>query len=248
MSIWDHWIFGPIRIAIKGDFRKKARRTFEERIGEMTVIERDGTRRVVYGADHDKASYETYRQIQEAGNKHKLRSVFAVEENVAYLARFVERRLGRPVKLGLCHGTRNGAEQRWFLANLTGAPTVIGTEISETATQFPNTIQWDFHETKPEWIGACDFIYSNSWDHSFDPERMFKGWMSCLSENGVLLIEHTRLQDGTNPDPLDPFGATREGLIRLLDRIGSGTFKVVSVIEDLPKTFSGLCVVVVARA
>ena len=26
-----------------------------------------------------------------------------------------------------------------------------------------------FPEVKPEWIGKADFIYSNSFDHSYDP-------------------------------------------------------------------------------
>ena len=36
---------------------------------------------------------------------------------------------------------------------------MIDTEISETAEQFPNTIQWDFHKVKPEWLSSVDFIY-----------------------------------------------------------------------------------------
>ncbi|MBK6621188.1 MAG: hypothetical protein IPG32_10020 [Saprospirales bacterium] len=49
---------------------------------------------------------------------------------------------------------------------------VIGTEISDSASKFSHTIEWDFHEVKPEWIGRADFIYSNSFDHSYDPENV----------------------------------------------------------------------------
>lgn len=241
-------VLSRLRRTFQSDLRSRARRAFEASVGEIKVVDQDGTRRLDYGAGDDKAKYEAYRRIQEIGNKDKLMSVFAAEANIAHMAHYLERRLGRPVRLGLCHGTRNGAEQRWFLAHLAGAPTVIGTEISETATQFPNTIQWDFHDTKPEWIGACDFIYSNSWDRSFDPERMFKAWMSCLADDGMLLIEHTQYHEGVDPDPLDPFGATRAGLVRLLDRLGSGRWKVVDTISDLPERGAGQVAVVVARA
>merc|ERR1711920_1130260 len=67
---------------------------------------------------------------------------------------------------------------------------VLGTEISDTAEQFPNTIQWDFHNAKAEWLSAADFIYSNSLDHAFDPLRALTQWMRCLQPRGVLFLEH----------------------------------------------------------
>jgi len=68
---------------------------------------------------------------------------------------------------------------------------VIGTDISPTASQFPNVLQWDFHDVKQEWIENVDFVYSNSWDHSFDLERLFKNWMECLKPSGRLFISWT---------------------------------------------------------
>ena len=73
------------------------------------------------------------------------------------------------VEFGICHGTRRGKEQEWFRKYLGCG--VIGTEISDTVEQFPHTIEWDFHETKAEWINSADFIYSNSLDHSYDPKK-----------------------------------------------------------------------------
>ncbi|MEJ0015745.1 MAG: hypothetical protein WDN25_04115 [Acetobacteraceae bacterium] len=52
---------------------------------------------------------------------------------------------------------------------------MLGTEISDTATQSSTTIQWDFHEVKPEWLNSVDFIYSVSWDHRYDPVKLFGG-------------------------------------------------------------------------
>lgn len=236
---------GRFHRLIGRDLRSQLNKKAEERLGSMHVIENDGVRRLKI--DHtDPKAREIYREIQEIGNRHKIGVVFAIEENLQHLARYAERRLDHACFV-LCHGTRNGAEQRWFKKFLTGSPRVIGTEISSTATQFSDTIQWDFHEQNPEWIGKADIVYSNSWDHGIDPERMFRNWMECLTDNGVMLLEHSDNHMGTNPDALDPFGATRDGLVRLLDRVGKGEFRVVDVIEDLPVTTGSRSVVVVGR-
>jgi hypothetical protein len=79
---------------------------------------------------------------------------------------------------------------------------VIGTEISDTATRFPHVIQWDFHNVKEEWIGNIDFIYSNSWDHSFDPDLMLEQWLKCLKPGGLCFLEWTR-----NHAPARAYGA-----------------------------------------
>ena len=71
-----------------------------------------------------------------------------------------------------CHGTRQGFEQKWFSKNLECK--VIGTEISDNANDYKNTIEWDFHNVKKEWIGSVDFIYSNALDHSYDPNKCLK--------------------------------------------------------------------------
>jgi hypothetical protein len=45
-------------------------------------------------------------------------------------------------------------------------------------------------EVKPEWVGAVDFIYSNSFDHTYDPQKCLDAWVSCLTRCGVCVIEH----------------------------------------------------------
>src|SRR5882672_5723027 len=126
------------------------------------------------GGDFD---YQRYRQVQIEGNRRKLDRVFVQQENIVFLAEYIRQRLGEP-KFGICHGTRRGLEQKWFRESLRCE--VIGTEISDTASEFPDTIQWDFHEVKPEWIDRTDFVYSNSLDHSYDPEKCLNAWMSCV--------------------------------------------------------------------
>jgi len=96
----------------------------------------------------------------------------------------------------------------------------MGTEISDTATQFPNTIQWDFHEVKPEWVGAVDFIYSNSFDHTYDPERCLNAWMSCVRSGGMCILEHSSLHGTGGATQLDPFGAELSQMPYLIARGG----------------------------
>lgn len=190
--------------------------------------------------------YESYRLIQNEGFQRKRHgTIFAKEGNIIRLARYATEKAA-PVRFCLCHGTRNGAELRWFKAHLPPDARVLGTDIGAGASQYPDTIEWDFHELKDEWLGACDVIYSNSWDHAFDPERAFKNWMRCLSPNGVLFLEHS-IHHSVGQRELDPFRATLRGLIELVRRIGEPEFEVREVLRDLPERDSFQSVIVVGR-
>lgn len=178
--------------------------------------------------------YETYRKLQQEGNERKLGLVYAREANIAHIAQYAENRLGSVTSV-LCHGTRNGTELRWFQSSLGGHVRVLGTEISSTANRFPDTIQWDFHDMKPEWEGAWDVIYTNSWDHAFDPEKAISTWLDCLTpNNGLLFLEHSKNHEPTAANDLDPFGATLEGLTDFVNGLAPSRNRVVDVISDLP--------------
>jgi hypothetical protein len=172
--------------------------------------------------------YERYRAIQEAGNRKKLEQSWADEENIACVAGYLKTRLP-DIGFGICHGTRRGLEQQWFRERL--GCEVIGTEIAETATQFPHTIQWDFHEVKPEWLGAADFIYSNAFDHSYDPALCINRWMSCLKPDGICVIEHSSAHEPGNTSDLDPFGASLAIMPYLILEWSKGRFHVEDIRE-----------------
>jgi hypothetical protein len=155
-----------------------------------------------YMKPNGEVDYERYRMNQVAGNKAKIEWIWVKEENIKYLADYISGRIDKP-KFGICHGTRRGNEQLWFRKYLNCD--VIGTEISDSANQFPFTIQWDFHQIKPEWVGSMDFIYSNSLDHSYAPDKCLEGWMTCLKKNGVCIVEHSSGHEDSTE--LDPFGA-----------------------------------------
>ena len=131
--------------------------------------------------------YAEYRKIQQEGNLRKIHRTWATEENVEFLAGYIQDEIGAPT-FGICHGTRRGEEQAWFRKYL--GCEVIGTEISDSAKDFPHTVQWDFHEENPEWLNRADFVYSNSLDHSYDPEGCLNTWINSLRVGGLCILEH----------------------------------------------------------
>jgi hypothetical protein len=172
--------------------------------------------------------YPLYKSIQNEGNKAKIDKCWVQPENIAFLSDYLQSQLG-DIRFGLCHGTRRGLEQKWFREHL--GCEVIGTEIAETATQFPDTIQWDFHDVKPEWVGAVDFIYSNSLDHSYDPGLCLNRWMSSLRPGGICIVEHTSVDEPEYATDLDPFGANLWIMPYLVLEWSKGNFCVDAILD-----------------
>jgi hypothetical protein len=212
------------------------RRIYAERVGMKRVKKERHYSVLSYGRDGN-FDYNLYKQIQTEGNKWKLKSVFALEANIRELCHRLETMIPS-IDFVLCHGTRNAAEQKFFETALTKPATILGTEISDTASQFPMTIEWDFHEVKPEWIGAVDVIYSNSWDHSYDPQKLFSAWLSCLRLRGVMALEWTKQHGGrANPSILDPLVIPLDSLLALLEEFCTdGRYRVEGVMRDLPES------------
>ncbi len=217
----------------------KAANDIAESIATTSLKEGDGFVQHVFD------DYETYRRVQEEGNKAKLGAQFVKKSHIFFLTDWMTAK-GAKVDFGLCHGVRRGKEQAWFRKGLPGA-NVIGTDISETATQFENTVQWDFHEENPDWEGRADFVYTNSWDHAYDPAKAFRAWVKCLKPGGWLLLDHTRGHTPKASNVLDPFGATREALIRLLEEACEGMGKVTEVLDRMSDEDYAAAVIVFQR-
>ncbi len=198
---------------------REALEIYNERIGSTRVTERDGVKVVDYRKPDGSFDYEAYKAIQTAANKAKINWRSVQQGDIAFLCHALSERGVRIGKV-LCHGTRSGAEQQFF-HEATGAD-VLGTEISETATRFPMTIQWDFHEVKPEWQGAFDVIFSNSWDHSYDPKLAFSRWLSCVAKGGALVLEWSKVHGDTEASPIDPFRSSPPELTVLLEQLTAG--------------------------
>jgi hypothetical protein len=180
---------------------------------------------VIYSFLRDDGSfdYERYLQVQVKGNKRKISHVWVIEENIAFLSSYIKNIIPSP-QFGICHGSRRGKEQEWFRKYL--GCEVIGTEISDTAADFPYTLHWDFHNVRPEWIDSVDFIYSNSFDHSYDPAKCLNGWMSCIKKGGICVIEHSSGHGPSGASRLDPFGAEISLMPYLITTWGAGKFGV----------------------
>lgn len=191
--------------------------------------------------------YEKYRRIQQEGNLKKLDHTWVIEENIKFLGDYLKKTVN-PIEFGICHGTRRGNEQKWFREYLQCG--VIGTEISESATRFPHTVQWDFHVPNPEWNGKADFIYSNSFDHSYDPEGCLNTWIETLRIGGVCILEHSNLHAPEGANELDPFGAEIEVMPYLITKWGKGSYHVREILDAPEKkpTLKTLGFIVIERA
>lgn len=231
----DYLIF-RLRHFVKGGrtdpYEIEIRRLYNERVGRKRIDRNDAYRVTSYESG-GRFDYELYKKIQTLGNRGKIERVFASKDNIAFLCRELEKMIPR-VEFVLCHGTRNAAEQKFFQSALSAPATIIGTEISDTAAQFPMTIEWDFHDVKPEWIDAVDIVYSNSFDHSYDPNKLFAAWLSCLRLHGVMALEWSRAH-AMNPTILDPFNIGLEALQKLLETFcADGKFRLLPPLAGLP--------------
>ena len=177
-------------------------------------------------------SYDEYVKAQKTANAKKSSNVWAVEENIKFLAEYIHLKIGP--KLGICHGTREGHEQAWFNKHLPYCKT-IGTEIGDASA--PDTVQWDFNNHNKDWFMEFDFIYSNSFDHAYDPESTLKVWSAQLKIGGLIILEYDRRQEHTGEismpvNKVDPVSIRLDELIDLIPK-WSGAMRVIDVL-DMP--------------
>lgn len=135
-------------------------------------------------------NYAHYKECQIAGYEKKKDRCWAKKENIECIAEFL-----KPYKplQGLCHGTRGGFEQKWFFEFL-GIP-VLGTEIGKSTAA--NTIRMDFNKVELKLIEFADFIYSNSFDHAYDPESTIRIWASQVKPGGHIILEWDKRNEHT---------------------------------------------------
>jgi hypothetical protein len=132
-----------------------------------------------------------YVQIQTKTNEFKRTRVFASEENIDLICSFIRKRFNdKPINL-LCHGTRNGFEQKIFRKYLPVNSEVVGSELSSSAFDYADTVVWDFNILNPDWENKFDVLYSNSHDHSFNLRDTLQVWINSLNENGIIILEHS---------------------------------------------------------
>lgn len=156
--------------------------------------------------------YDEYVKVQTEGNVQKIKGVWATQTVFDIIAK-----LKPDAKDIICHGTRNGAELDMFKKAIPSLQVIIGTEISHTAEQFPNTIQHDFHEQIEAYVNKFDIVYSNALDHSYDPLKALKTWTDQLNQNGILCIELATESENKMRE-LDPLEIYPEELTEIMEK------------------------------
>ena len=171
-------------------------------------------------------AYKKYLEIQKNAFERKIENQWETEENIYLLSSYLNQKYDKKLD-GVCHGTRTGKEQEWFNKFLNHNSYVFGTDIGSNLEKYPNTIYFDMNVDNLEWKNKCYIIYSNSWDHSFNPHSMFKNWLSHLKTGGVLILNHTATHDPKNfksVSETDPIAISAIELENLFKNLGATTF------------------------
>jgi hypothetical protein len=175
-------------------------------------------------------THEEYVAAQVEANVRKLKNIWVDRATIEQIAQ------RHPTANSImCHGTRNAAEQKMFKEFYPNA-TIIGTEISHTAKDFPMTVQWDFHEEKADWLDYFDIVYSNAIDHSYNPTRVLTTWRNQLNKSGVLFLEHGHSELDNYSRASDPLEIHDEEVRYLVTTLG------MTIIETFETTgIKGRC-------
>lgn len=165
-------------------------------------------------------SYDEYVEAQTAANIKKNKNIWVTQETIEKICTIQPKATNI-----LCHGTRNGAEQKYFKVFYPDA-TIIGTEISHTAIHFDMTIQHDFHNQREEWIDKFDIVYSNSFDHSYDPTKSLSTWKDQIKNNGRLYLEIMLGIDNVSKKS-DPLEINEDELKELINSLNMKIEKII---------------------
>ena len=150
-------------------------------------------------------NYEEYKKTQIHYNKQKLDKVWADKDTLKLISDFLKENIQSSNIKGICHGSRNGFEQKCFQEEINNS-LIIGTDISETASNFENSVVHDFHEEKREWLNNFDFVYSNSIDQSYDPKKALNTWLKQVKKDRYVILEHSDQHAVRASNKMDPFG------------------------------------------
>ena len=154
---------------------------------------------------HQYKSYDEYKETQIHYNKQKINKIWADKDTLKIISNFLKDNIQSNNIKGICHGSRNGFEQKCFQEEILNSE-VIGTDISETALNFENSVVHDFHEEKKEWLNNFDFVYSNSLDQSYDPKKALNAWLKQIKKDRYIIIEHSDQHAVRASNKMDPFG------------------------------------------
>ncbi len=183
-------------------------------------------------------TYEDYVDSQKKANRKKASRVWAREKYIRRIAGMLT--LHSPKK-GICHGVRTGAEVDWFTKYLPDCD-VAGTDIGYS--QNPKVACWDFNKGNINWHKRLDFVYSNSFDHAYDPHTTVALWVSQLKPGGILVLEYDkRQQHRKGPNAMDPVSMSIEEMAALLKEITGKQPELTTISDKGEKRWRGVLTV-----
>ncbi len=122
------------------------------------------------------------------------------------------KKVKRKPEFGICHGAKLGKENMWLeeISNID----FIGTDLIIESNKKMKLLNWDFNKVNQEWLEKFDVLYSNSFDHSPEPEKTLQIWIEQVRAGGIIILEHT--EGHIDSTKTDPFGATLDEYITLV--------------------------------
>lgn len=104
----------------------------------------------------------------------------------------VKKEIGEPKDI-CCMGCRQGTEVFEFKERFTKAK-VYGVDITDNIDSIRTHLdvhieKQDFNKLPDDWEDKFDLIFSNSLDHSYDPEQTIKEWARVTRSGGHMLLE-----------------------------------------------------------
>ena len=96
--------------------------------------------------------YDEYKQSQVEANKRKIDNSYVDKNSIKYLLDYYTETFKKNPEKVLCHGTRRGLEQQYFKDFLGDDLDIVGTEISDTANDYPYTIEWDWDNDEVDLV------------------------------------------------------------------------------------------------
>jgi len=118
-----------------------------------------------------------------------------------------------PSTLGICHGVRTGHEVRVLRGYLQSD--VIGTDLETNG--FSDVYKWDFNQQNDEWVGRFGWVYSNAFDHCYDPEHTLEVWVDQTMVDGFVILHWTAEHEKINR--VNCIGGGVNELEEVVDRI-----------------------------
>ena len=157
---------------------------------------------------HQYSSYEEYRATQVFHNKRKVEKVWADESTLDLVVDRVVKEFGRERRLfALCQWLekRLRTELHQHQARLWRCSRDGHLRHSDG---LPEVGSVGLHDRREEWVGKCDFVYTNALDQSWKPQAAVATWLEQLKVGGLLFIEHSEHNHGPRgASSKDPFGA-----------------------------------------